>query len=75
MTYAFTCRLSGKRSQLKKLADYLNDPKVREEHGIDKAVSLTTARRYLDELGYRSVFMEISIFLLSHQGINQIHVS
>ena len=36
-----------------KPVDYLNDPSVRALHGIDKTISLTTARRYLDELGYR----------------------
>ncbi|KAJ7142720.1 hypothetical protein C8R44DRAFT_603559, partial [Mycena epipterygia] len=43
----------GKEITADKLADYLNDPVVHAEHSIDKPVSLTTARRYLDELGYR----------------------
>ncbi|KAJ7094093.1 hypothetical protein C8R44DRAFT_890463 [Mycena epipterygia] len=47
----------GKEITADKLADYLNDPVVRAEHSIDKPVSLTTARRYLDELGYRKANM------------------
>ncbi|KAJ6615104.1 hypothetical protein B0H10DRAFT_1691417, partial [Mycena sp. CBHHK59/15] len=43
----------GKEITAEKLVKYLNDPKDCAEHGIDKPVSLTTARRYLDELGYR----------------------
>ncbi|KAJ7046257.1 hypothetical protein C8F04DRAFT_939352, partial [Mycena alexandri] len=43
----------GKEITAEKLVDYLNSPEVRVEHGIDKPISLTTARRYLDELGYR----------------------
>ncbi|KAJ7018499.1 hypothetical protein C8F04DRAFT_1277640 [Mycena alexandri] len=43
----------GKEITAEKLCDYLNSPEVRAEHHIDKPVSLTTARRYLDELGYR----------------------
>ncbi|KAJ6524130.1 hypothetical protein DFH09DRAFT_1372266 [Mycena vulgaris] len=42
----------GKEITADKLVEYLNSPEVRVEHGIDKPVSLTTARRYLDELGY-----------------------
>jgi phage terminase large subunit-like protein len=45
----------GKDITAEKLVSYLNSPEVREEHNIDKPISLTTARRYLDELGYRSV--------------------
>lgn len=47
----------GKEITADKLVQYLNSPEVRVEHGIDKPVSLTTARRYLDELGYRSVIL------------------
>ncbi|KAJ7445275.1 hypothetical protein FB451DRAFT_1412795 [Mycena latifolia] len=43
----------GKEITAEKLVNYLNSPEVREEHNIDKPISLTTARRYLDELGYR----------------------
>ncbi|KAJ7085887.1 hypothetical protein C8R44DRAFT_893747 [Mycena epipterygia] len=43
----------GKEITAEKLVNYLNDLEVRVEHNIDKPVSLTTARRYLDELGYR----------------------
>ncbi|KAJ6614479.1 hypothetical protein B0H10DRAFT_2221215 [Mycena sp. CBHHK59/15] len=43
----------GKEITAEKLVKYLNDPEVCAEHGIDKPVSLTTALRYLDELGYR----------------------
>ncbi|KAJ7112339.1 hypothetical protein C8R44DRAFT_561995, partial [Mycena epipterygia] len=43
----------GKEITADKLVDYLNDPVMRAEHNIDKPVSLTMARRYLDELGYR----------------------
>ncbi|KAJ7790888.1 hypothetical protein B0H14DRAFT_3501129 [Mycena olivaceomarginata] len=43
----------GKEITADKLVDYLNDPAVRAEHNIDKPISTTTARRYLDELGYR----------------------
>ncbi|KAJ7190599.1 hypothetical protein GGX14DRAFT_321596, partial [Mycena pura] len=43
----------GKEITVDKLVQYLNSPEIRVEHGIDKPVSLTTARRYLDELGYR----------------------
>ncbi|KAJ7146975.1 hypothetical protein C8R44DRAFT_864676 [Mycena epipterygia] len=43
----------GKEITAEKLVKYLNDPAVCVEHGIDKPVSITTARRYLDELGYR----------------------
>jgi hypothetical protein len=47
----------GKEITAEKLVEYLNDPVVHIEHGIDKPVSLTTARRYLGELGYRSVII------------------
>ncbi|KAJ7656535.1 hypothetical protein DFH06DRAFT_960991, partial [Mycena polygramma] len=43
----------GKEITATKLVDYLNNPAVQREHNIDKPVSLTTARRYLMELGYR----------------------
>ncbi|KAJ7148220.1 hypothetical protein C8R46DRAFT_917015, partial [Mycena filopes] len=43
----------GKEITADKLVNYLNSPAVREEHNIDKPVLLTTACRYLDELGYR----------------------
>lgn len=51
----------GKEISANKLVQYLNDPAVRAEHHIDKPVSLTTVRRYLNELGYRSV---IDVFCL-----------
>jgi hypothetical protein len=45
----------GKDITAEKLVSYLNSPEVHEEHNIDKLILLTTVRRYLDELGYRSV--------------------
>jgi hypothetical protein len=57
----------GKEITAEKLVEYLNDPIVRAEHNIDKAVSLTTARQYLDELGYRSVILVFPfIFSFAH---------
>jgi hypothetical protein len=38
-----------------KLVSFLHDPEVCGKHGIDKKVSERTARRYLNDLGYRCV--------------------
>ncbi|KAJ7211410.1 hypothetical protein GGX14DRAFT_331658, partial [Mycena pura] len=43
----------GTEITAEKIVEYLNDPLVQAEHNIDKSVSLTTARRYFNELGYR----------------------
>jgi hypothetical protein len=43
----------GKEITAEKLMEYLQSPEVREKHGIDKTISLSTASTYLHELGYR----------------------
>ncbi|KAF7300229.1 hypothetical protein MKEN_01346800 [Mycena kentingensis (nom. inval.)] len=43
----------GKNITAGKFLDFFHDPEVRAEHGIDKKISLSTACRYLDDLGYR----------------------
>lgn len=59
----------GKEITVDKLVDYLNDPAVRAEHNIDKPILTTTARQYLDELGYRSV---IIVFIVRYVMLFQI---
>ncbi|KAJ6613906.1 hypothetical protein B0H10DRAFT_2221886 [Mycena sp. CBHHK59/15] len=36
-----------------KLVDYLSREDIMDKHGLDKKISVRTARRYLNELGYR----------------------
>ncbi|KAJ7656540.1 hypothetical protein B0H17DRAFT_1146195 [Mycena rosella] len=43
----------GKCIKADKLVDYLSREDVMDKHGLDKKVSVCTARRYLNELGYR----------------------
>lgn len=43
----------GKFITADKLADFLARDDVREKHGLDKEISVRTAQRYLNELGYR----------------------
>jgi hypothetical protein len=46
----------GNNITAEKLMEYLSRPEVMDKHGISKAISIRTARRYLRKLGYR--FME-----------------
>ncbi|KAJ7429553.1 hypothetical protein B0H11DRAFT_1767296, partial [Mycena galericulata] len=43
----------GKFITADKLVDYLSREDVMDKHGLDKKISVRTARRYLNELGYR----------------------
>lgn len=43
----------GKFITADKLVEYLSREDVMDKHGLDKKISVRTARRYLDELGYR----------------------
>ncbi|KAJ2923502.1 hypothetical protein H1R20_g13591, partial [Candolleomyces eurysporus] len=43
----------GGNISAEKLCDYLNSNEVREEYGIGQPISLATAQRYLDSLGYQ----------------------
>ncbi|KAJ7720467.1 hypothetical protein DFH07DRAFT_760847 [Mycena maculata] len=45
----------GKFITADKLVDYLLREDVMNKHGLDKKISVRTARRYLNELGYRYV--------------------
>jgi hypothetical protein len=45
----------GKAITAEKLVQYLRDPEVMTKHGISRQIGLTTAKRYLKELGYRCV--------------------
>lgn len=46
----------GKFITAEKLVDYLSRDDVMNKHGLDRKISIWTARRYLNELGYRWVF-------------------
>jgi hypothetical protein len=43
----------GKFITADKLVDYLSREDVMDKHGLDKKISVRTARRYLNDLGYR----------------------
>ncbi|KAJ7732978.1 hypothetical protein B0H16DRAFT_1732494 [Mycena metata] len=43
----------GKFITADKLVNYLSRPDVMDKHGLDKGISVRTARRYLNDLGYR----------------------
>jgi hypothetical protein len=43
----------GKFITADKLVDYLSREDVMDKHGLDKKISVHTARRYLNDLGYR----------------------
>ncbi|KAJ7083739.1 hypothetical protein B0H15DRAFT_802771 [Mycena belliarum] len=43
----------GKFITAEKLVDYLSREDIMDKHGLDKSISVRTARRYLTELGYR----------------------
>jgi hypothetical protein len=43
----------GKFITAEKLVEYLSREDVMEKHGLEKTISVRTARRYLNELGYR----------------------
>jgi hypothetical protein len=43
----------GKFITADKLVDYLSREDIMDKHGLDKKISVRTARRYLNELGYR----------------------
>ncbi|KAJ7304897.1 hypothetical protein DFH08DRAFT_658029, partial [Mycena albidolilacea] len=45
----------GKFITAEKLVQYLEREDVMEKHGLEKAISISTVRRYLNELGYRWV--------------------
>jgi hypothetical protein len=43
----------GKENTAEKLVEYLWREDVIQKHGITRKISIRTARRYLQELGYR----------------------
>jgi hypothetical protein len=43
----------GKFITAEKLINYLSREDVMDKHGLEKTISIRTARRYLNELGYR----------------------
>jgi hypothetical protein len=54
----------GKFITAEKLVQYLAREDVMEKHGLEKTISISTARRYLNELGYRwvTIFVEPEFF-------------
>ncbi|KIK72415.1 hypothetical protein PAXRUDRAFT_180721, partial [Paxillus rubicundulus Ve08.2h10] len=43
----------GKYVRAQDIVDYLHDPEVQQRHGFRKSISLATAQRWMQELGYR----------------------
>ncbi|KAE9383229.1 hypothetical protein BT96DRAFT_790326, partial [Gymnopus androsaceus JB14] len=43
----------GEKISPKELQNYLNSPEVMEKHGIERKISIWTARRYMKALGFR----------------------
>ena len=63
----------GKDIMAEKVAKYLACPEVKEKHGISKTISIRTARRYLNALGFRFSHPKKGQYADGHEQVDVVY--
>ena len=63
----------GKDITAEKVAEYLARPEVKEKHGISKTISIRTARRFLNTLGFRFSHPKKGQYADGHERVDVVY--
>ena len=63
----------GKDITAEKVVEYLARPEIKEKHGISKGISIRTARRYLNALGFRFSHPKKGQYADGHERVDVVY--